>query len=60
MADAKKLILTSSEITQREQPFSYPWNAESRPKTKKCPASQCSFVVLMKRNKTTLGEIYGH
>ena len=30
MADAKRFILTSSEITQREQPFSHPWNPKSR------------------------------
>jgi uncharacterized cupin superfamily protein len=29
MADAKRFILTSSEITQREQPFSHPWNPKS-------------------------------
>ena len=30
MADAKRFILTSSEIRQREQPFSHPWNPKSR------------------------------
>ena len=30
MADANKLILTSSEITEREQPFSHPWNPTSQ------------------------------
>ena len=30
MADAKRFILTSSEITQREQPFSHPWNSKSQ------------------------------
>ena len=29
MADAKKLIRTSSAITEREQPFSHPWNVKS-------------------------------
>jgi uncharacterized cupin superfamily protein len=29
MADAKRFILTSSEIMQREQPFSHPWNPKS-------------------------------
>lgn len=29
MADAKKFILTSSAITQSEQPFSHPWNPKS-------------------------------
>jgi mannose-6-phosphate isomerase-like protein (cupin superfamily) len=30
MADAKRFILTSCEITQREQPFSHPWNPKSQ------------------------------
>ena len=30
MADGKKFILTSSEITEREQPFSHPWNPKSQ------------------------------
>jgi uncharacterized cupin superfamily protein len=30
MADAKKFILTSSEITEREQPFSHRWNPKSQ------------------------------
>jgi uncharacterized cupin superfamily protein len=30
MADAKRFILTSADITQREQPFSHPWNPKSQ------------------------------
>jgi uncharacterized cupin superfamily protein len=30
MADAKRFVLTSPEITEREQPFSHPWNPESQ------------------------------
>ena len=30
MADAKRFILHSTEIAQREQPFSLPWNPKSR------------------------------
>jgi uncharacterized cupin superfamily protein len=30
MAAAKEFILTSSEITEREQPFSHPWNPNSQ------------------------------
>jgi uncharacterized cupin superfamily protein len=30
MADAKRFILHSSEIAQREQPFSHPWNPKSQ------------------------------
>jgi uncharacterized cupin superfamily protein len=30
MADAKRFLLTSSEISQREQPFSHPWNPKSQ------------------------------
>jgi uncharacterized cupin superfamily protein len=30
MADAKRFILTSFEISQREQPFSHPWNPKSQ------------------------------
>jgi hypothetical protein len=30
MAGAKEFILTSSGITEREQPFSHPWNPKSQ------------------------------
>ena len=30
MADARRFILRSSEIAQREQPFSHPWNPKSQ------------------------------
>jgi hypothetical protein len=30
MADAKRFLLTSSEISEREQPFSHPWNPKSQ------------------------------
>ena len=30
MADAKRFILTSSEIHEREQSFSHPWNPKSQ------------------------------
>jgi uncharacterized cupin superfamily protein len=30
MADAKRFVLTSSEITEREQSFSHPWNPNSQ------------------------------
>jgi hypothetical protein len=29
MAGAKEFIITSSEITEREQRFSHPWNPKS-------------------------------